>query len=313
MPKQRALTLENEGPVNNLTFDLYGRRAVCSNKSYLSVFDYDSESTNFSKIDSWKAHTLLITKIIVTKPKFGSSIISLSRDQTVKIWKENENEFPNSGKRWCLNATIQEILPIHDIEILPTDSKLTLMLLLSNGNIKILESKKFTDFQQWHTVEEINLGGLQNELSSYGMLRYTNSVFGPPKIAIVDNQTRKIAIFCQEGTSWKLISLIIDHEDLILDMKWAPNMGKIYDFLATACRDGELRIFKVNRTSDPSNPLEVDLNASFVLDSAVTGLCWNLSGSTLTCTDDVGNVSTYKCSYSGEWKEIPAVDTGNQN
>jgi nucleoporin SEH1 len=44
---------------------------------------------------------------------------------------------------------------------------------------------------------------------------------------------------------WSPCEILSGHLDLVLDVSWAPNVGKSFELIATASRDGHVRIFKI--------------------------------------------------------------------
>ena len=44
---------------------------------------------------------------------------------------------------------------------------------------------------------------------------------------------------------WQVLETLGEHLDVVQDVSWAPTIGRTYHLIATACRDGRVRIFRL--------------------------------------------------------------------
>src|SRR5690349_5051854 len=59
-----------------------------------------------------------------------------------------------------------------------------------------------------------------------------------------------IQIFRLESNNkWQASEVLGGHTDVVTDVAWAPNIGRSYQLLATASKDGHVRIFKMAEES----------------------------------------------------------------
>ncbi|KAJ3371003.1 epoxide hydrolase, soluble (sEH) [Allomyces arbusculus] len=66
-------------------------------------------------------------------------------------------------------------------------------------------------------------------------------------------------------SKWFPGDCLVGHQDLVNDVSWAPSMGRSYQLIATACRDGKVRVFRIasghsQYVHNPPSPA-VDRNA----------------------------------------------------
>lgn len=47
-----------------------------------------------------------------------------------------------------------------------------------------------------------------------------------------------------QHNKWQICEVLNGHQDIVHDVAWAPNVGRSYQLIATACKDGRVRIFK---------------------------------------------------------------------
>ncbi len=95
------------------------------------------------------------------------------------------------------------------------------------------------------------------------------------------------------------------HTDLVHDVCWAPNLGRAYHLVATACKDGCVRIFKIGYNK---------INATYVSQlvaklpqhggAEVWRVSWNVSGTILASTGDDGVSRLWKADFNGNWHPI---------
>ncbi len=62
---------------------------------------------------------------------------------------------------------------------------------------------------------------------------------------------RQIWEFQEKARRWQCVLELEGHgAGIVHDVSWAPNLGRTYHLVATACKDGKVRIFKIR--IDPS-------------------------------------------------------------
>jgi nucleoporin SEH1 len=104
------------------------------------------------------------------------------------------------------------------------------------------------------------------------------------------------------------------HGDIVTDVCWAPNMGRSFELIATACRDGHVRIFKLKENTDK------ELKKKYVVscigdfpdhDAPVWRVEWNVTGTVLSSSGDDGKIRLWKSSFLEEWRCITVVTADN--
>src|SRR5690606_28845626 len=94
------------------------------------------------------------------------------------------------------------------------------------------------------------------------------------------------------------------HASSIHDCAWAPSMGRSYNLLATASKDGYAKIWKLFK--DKHNNLKVVKIAQLADHNAeVWKVEWNITGTVLATSGDDGTVRMWKCILPDQtWKCI---------
>lgn len=126
----------------------------------------------------------------------------------------------------------------------------------------------------------------------------------------------------------------------ILDISWAPNVGRPYHYIATAEQGGSLRIHRFLRSLPPEPPVQttahvipsddddnekkssssppfLSLESTHDLEKPSLRLenknyevwrcAWNVTGTVLASSDNVGYVKLWKCDFQNNWKCVSQI------
>ncbi|KAG7195710.1 epoxide hydrolase, soluble (sEH) [Scheffersomyces spartinae] len=112
-------------------------------------------------------------------------------------------------------------------------------------------------------------------------------------------------------TKYLRIASLPEHNGLIRSVSWAPSMGRLFHLIATGCKDGFVRIFKVKEL--PNGELEIETVAALSDHKLeVWRVKWNNTGTILSSAGDDGNVRLWKSNYLNEWKCMSVINTSNR-
>ncbi|KAK6877477.1 Nucleoporin SEH1 [Candida tropicalis] len=263
----------HEELIHDIKYDFYGKHiATVSSDQHIKVFDLDSATSSWILNDSWKAHDSSIGKVSWAHPEFSSSKIlaSCSYDRTVKIWQEQPDEMPGSGRRWTRLATLaqESYGPIYDVCFAPNHLGFKLGCVGSDGIFRIYESVEPNDLTSWVLTTEIAI------LTSSLPAKSLQSSFGIEWCPSKFTKTEKFIVVALDqgfvygsvpkettedetsGEKYMKICNLPEHNGLIRSVSWAPSMGRNYHLIATGCKDGFVRIFKASE--QPNGDLRIE-------------------------------------------------------
>ncbi|RLV93452.1 Nucleoporin SEH1 [Spathaspora sp. JA1] len=339
----------HEELIHDIKYDFYGKHlATVSSDQHIKVFDLDSTTSSWILNDSWKAHDSSILRVSWAHPEFSSSKIlaSCSFDRTVKIWQEQPDELHGSGRRWSKLVTlaIESYAPIYDVVFAPNHLGLKLGCVGSDGIFRIYESVEPSDLSQWALTSEIpilNSSLPAKSLQSSFAIEWCPSKFTTTEKFIVvaldqgfiygtkpgggkddlQNSPRQQSPLqqqleqqpqSQQESRYIKLGNLPEHNGLIRSVSWAPSMGRNYHLIATACKDGYVRIFKAIETAKGDLKIEIlaKLNDH---KSEVWRVNWNMTGTILSSAGDDGNLRLWKCNYLNEWKCMSVINTSNRS
>lgn len=330
----KPFATNHEELIHDVAYDFYGKQlASCSSDQHIKVFDLDSETNDWILNDSWKAHNSSIIKIDWASPEYGKIIASASYDKTVKIWEEDPDEPLGSGRRWKKLATLNDARgPLYDIAFAPAHLGLRLAVIGSDGVLRIYDALEPADLRSWTLTSEVSILTVPpaSHLQSDFALAWCSSRYSPEKLVVCALDQ---GFIYNRDTNGKLVkaATLPDHGGLIRSVSWAPSMGRYYQLLATGCKDGKVRIFKLTerlsqKTNKQSQWIEdSDLNSlentdkpNVLIDvellsehddhkGEVWSVSWNLTGTILSSSGDDGKVRLWKAVYNSEFHCLSVI------
>ena len=322
MNQVKPFPTSHQDLILDVAYDFYGRQlATCSADQHIKVFDLDANTSFWEPNDSWRAHDSVIVKVCFSHPEFGHLILSASYDRTIKVWEEHFEEPLNSGRRWTKVATLADSHgPLYDACFTPSHLGLRISSIGSEGILRIYESADPSDLSQWVLIDEISIlkNPVANHLQSDFSLSWCPSKFSTEKF-LVSALDQGYIYYRNETTNKFVQGLVLpEHKGLIRSVSWAPTMGRSYHLIATACKDGYVRIFKLTEKKDLDDVDKINfeitlLNALNDHIGEVWKVSWNLTGTILSSCGDDGLIRLYKANYANKFQCMSVISTDSNN
>ncbi|KAG5438154.1 hypothetical protein PCANB_003005 [Pneumocystis canis] len=297
--------------IHDVTYDYYGKRlATCSSDLQVKIFDYNEETGEWLENDSWK---------------LGQVIAICSVDRTIRIFEEQEDEDRNSGKRWIEKARLMDSRgAVLDIWFAPIHYGLKLASVSADAVVRIYEAPFPNDLSQWTLIDDILL--LPNppprDIESSFCLTWCPSHWDDQQLLIGAMNT--VNIYRKNSSNkWKAEESLDGHTDLVRDVTWGANMGRSYHIIATACKDGHVRIFKLTNISNyPSNGntlhnlQSTEKKKGYMIEligdfddhmAQVWKVSFNITGTILSSAGDDGRIRLWKANYAGDYQCLSII------
>ncbi|KAI0465010.1 hypothetical protein LJB42_000227 [Komagataella kurtzmanii] len=318
----KAFTTGHEELIHDIEYDFYGKQlATCSSDQHIKVFDFDPSTSTWILNDSWKAHDSSVVKLAYASPEFGHILASISYDRTIKIWEQDLDEEAGSGKRWKRLATIADSHgPLYDLAFAPSHLGLRLGAIGSDGVLRIYDAVEPADLSNWTLTNEISVLATPpaSRLQSDFALTWSPSRFSNEYLVVCALDQ---GFIYQKGDHDKyvLASVLPEHHGLIRSVSWAPSMGRSFQLIATGCKDGNVRIFKLRTEPAVSNGADMITDGvdEFVENkdthiellsshddhkSEVWKVSWNTTGTMLSSSGGDCKIRLWKATYSDEFQ-----------
>ncbi|KAK9458152.1 WD40-repeat-containing domain protein [Dipodascopsis uninucleata] len=368
----------HEDLIHDIAYDHYGRLlATCSSDQHIRVFA-QNQNGGWTLLKAFKAHEANIFSLAFSPPQYGVIIASCSEDQTVQIFSadyEGINFFriatlsdsggpvhqvsfakhASHGLKIASIGTDARVRVYHAAD--PSDLKQWHLAFEADvGADKGLASRDFQgDFAvDWCSTGVISTSGGVDRFDNMNSdnMDMTSDMPRIDQLAISESPLEQFVVSAMSRVfvyrrrpsgkpyDYVLREELTGHTDIVRDVSWASSTGAggRYELIATACKDGWVRIFKLTlkkrrsrlKFSDnvDSATHENDLNNNNVDDnveydvellnqfddhkSEVWKVSWNYSGTVLSSSGDDGRVRFWKATYKGNFECMAVVSAEQQ-
>ncbi|KXS17004.1 WD40 repeat-like protein [Gonapodya prolifera JEL478] len=343
---------QHDDLIHDIAYDYYGKRmATCASDHRIKVWDMD-DTGKWILNDSWKAHDGSVLRVSFSHPEHFSLLASCSLDRTARIWEENEAEPRGSGRRWTSRAVLGDGRGVAQaVAFAPNWSGLKLATVSSDSRLRLYEALDPSNPAQWTMVDDVPFSSStpspspastpSRDVDSPYTLSWSTSRFYPAQLVVGCGKENVARILRRDPITnrWSSAEVLAGAADAILDVAWAPNVGRSYHLIATASRDHHVRIYKLtpehSSSSAPGTPSEeqtsapnnsrrtssavtaspkgpLKYRAELVMDDAshsaeVWRCAWNVTGTSLATSGEDGRVRVWKASFLEEWKCVSVV------
>lgn len=241
------------------------------------------------------------------------------------------------ASRWVSKATLSDARrAVTSVEFAPRHLGLRLASGSADGVVRIYEALDTMNLNHWKLEAELDNpdnseGGqrIENASSNENMgvssLSWCTGRFEPATL-VVGLSSGRVSIYRYDDgqRSWIEAIRLPGHATSsgvprgVLDVAWAPNVGRSFHFIASCGKDNQLKVHKVRRGNrgkagdgeggggGSSNSLTYE--STEILDQTQAWRCsWNVTGTVLASSGDGGVVKLWKCDFNGKWKCVSAV------
>lgn len=303
----------HEDLIHDCAYDFYGQRIMtCSSDRSLKVFDYNNTTNRWDLSDSWKCADGTILKCIWAHPEHGQVVACASIDRTVRIFEEQEMEKKNSGHRWIERARLVDArAAVHDIWFAPSFQGLRLASIAADGVLRIYEALA-NNLSHWTLMDDFSVlsSPVPRETEAAFCLTWCPSRFATPTIAV--GAMDKVTLYSQDSGGKWAAALEVPHPGLVRDISWAASMGRSYHLLATACKDGHVRIYKLQEDESEEDPVwKHEIIGDFDDHKAqVWRVSFNVTGTVLSSAGDDARIRLWKSAGGldgARWASVSVV------
>ena len=223
------------------------------------------------------AHDAYIIDAKFTSPLVGSYIGSIGADLCFKVWEEEVNHAPNSGRRFKNIATIPSTprVPFTSFDFRTVDQVYTYLALIDRqGLLSIYEPSDPDNLGEWTLLDQFHVCSPipnRGDETSFKLcfdqnmtpLSYMNSLSDDNKqLGILVSSFNEVKLYHatadadipsshanENGASHRLTFheclRLPTHPALIRSIGWAPSNIRGTERIATCCKDGSIRVFEI--------------------------------------------------------------------
>ncbi|RDL33660.1 WD40 repeat-like protein [Venustampulla echinocandica] len=264
--------------VEATAFNSYGDRFASSSvDGKIKVFNRHKDGS-WNICDTWGAHTSEILEIQWLSPTIHPNLIaSIGTDGKFKLWVEDPTIAPGKGRRfnsqsnkpvWELRAPSRAPFLSFSIKHNPETRHTYLALINRNALLTVYENDEPENMESWMELDQVNVCDrpARGEEVSFkvafdpnlepcysairqGVQRDALGVIVASMNKASIWRTKEISHAVSLGSSstkeFYFAAELKGHRGLVRDVAWAPGNIRGFDVVATACKDGFVRVFEV--------------------------------------------------------------------
>ncbi|KAJ2723263.1 epoxide hydrolase, soluble (sEH) [Coemansia sp. Benny D115] len=254
MEQEMSIPVNHDDFIHDVAYSFYGTRlATCGSDRCIKVWDWSKQTGLWILNESLTGHESSVVRVSWAHPEFGQVLASCSLDRTVRIWMEQESNMKNSTMRWKTVAALSESpCAVHSVAFAPEYRNLALAAAGSDGKVRFYAPSDEVTLTNWVVSAQIDfVPGGASDSDGPLCLSWCKSRFSATHmIAIAGSKGNKVQVYQLDTSSHhSLLHELDSYESFVLDIDWAPSMGRSYHLIATASVDGHIRIYKF--WSDP--------------------------------------------------------------
>ncbi|KAK3109920.1 hypothetical protein LTR53_016328 [Teratosphaeriaceae sp. CCFEE 6253] len=255
-------------------FNLYGTRmATASSDHRVKVWDRNDQTGQWIVIDVWTAHDAEVTDVKWNGPYVGEHLGTIGEDGLARIWHEDVGAAFNSGKRFrkIFEQTTATGVPYMSLDFKNIGTETYLAVITRDGYLSVCEPVDHDDLSAWRIMWSDYLCKTPPRTEETGFRLSWHKEKLPAWPAILAGLDRKsLSLAAAVGDIVKVFRTDKDRKfytaaifegskALVRDVSWANGSVRGFDMVATASKDGLVRIYELHTPGAASLPTSGDL------------------------------------------------------
>ncbi|KAF2721475.1 WD40 repeat-like protein [Polychaeton citri CBS 116435] len=247
--------------VLSIDHNLYGNRAATASSDHqVKVWDRSDVDGQWQLIDTFTAHEAEVTEVRWNGPYVGEHIATIGEDGFLKVWEEDPNEGIGSGKRFKKIFQVSSVtgVPYMSLDLKNFGPESYLAVVSHDGYLSVCEPENHDSLSSWRTIWSDYVGKTpaRTEEAGFRVSWHKESLPAwPAVLAGLDRKTLSLAV--STGDKVKIYRTDKDRKfytaaqldgakALVRDVSWANGSMRGFDLIATASKDGFIRIYELH-------------------------------------------------------------------
>ena len=312
--------------IHDLKYDYYGQRlATASADHTLEIWELKGSSLEWECVADIAVHKGSILKFDWAHPSFGSVIATASTDKDAKIFVEEgfKEDINNKKKRdWVDKSSLLDSKGVVvDVKFAPPHLGLKLAVASKDGLVRIYEATDIMDLSNWSRVAELFSKDDNDKegtpLPGVSCVAWKPSMVESAGLVVGSARGAKVWEYSDAARTWQVYH-ILGKPDEVIDVAWAPVLGKSYHLIAVAYAAGarySLKVFSfptitalsfIDNASDAAAEKKVTECSILESSAKIVKVEFNVSGTLLACSDENGILRLFQRSLKQlmEWEDI---------
>ncbi|KAK8213581.1 hypothetical protein M8818_002883 [Zalaria obscura] len=242
-----------------IDYNLYGTRMVTASSDHrLQV--WDRKDDGWSVTDAWTAHAAEVSDVKWNGPYVGEILASIGEDGLLRIWQEDVLEAPRSGKRFkrIYQQPSASKVPYMSLDFKNIGNETYLALISRDGQLTVCEPVDHDNLAEWQIMWQDYLCKTPTRTEETGFRvcwHHEKLPAWPAVLAGLDRKSLSLAVSVMDTVKvfrtdrdrkFYTAAELTGAKGLIRDVAWANGSMRGYDVIATASKDGFIRIYELH-------------------------------------------------------------------
>ena len=244
-----------------ISYNFYGTRmATASSDHRIKVWDRSDKTNQWSVTDDWTAHDAEVTDVKWNGPFVGEHLGSMGEDGLMRVWEEDVNEAANSGRRFkkIFELVTPTGVPFMGLGFKNVGMETYCAVVTRDGFLTVMEPEDHDELSAWKVMWSDYLCPTPARTEETGFRLSWHQEKLPAWTAVVaglERQSLSVAVAVGEVVRvyrtdrerrFYVACVLEGAKGLIRDVSWANGSMRGFDVIATASKDGFVRIYEVH-------------------------------------------------------------------
>ncbi|KAF7195269.1 hypothetical protein HII31_03475 [Pseudocercospora fuligena] len=262
----------------SVDYNYYGTRmATASADHKVKVWDRNEKTGQWVVTDVWTAHDAEVIDVKWNGPFVGEHLATIGDDGYLRIWHEDVSEAHNSGRRFkrIYQQLTETGLPYMSLDFKNIGTESYLAVITRDGHLTVCEPDDHDDLSAWRKMWSEPLcktAPPRTEETAFRVSWHKEKIPAwPAVLAGLDRKSLSLAVAI--GNSVKVFrtdkerkfyiaATLEGAKDLVRDVSWANGSMRGFDNIATASKDGFIRIYELHTPGAASLPTSTNGSGS---------------------------------------------------
>lgn len=300
--------------IHDIAYDYHGKRvATSSADGTIKIWEND--------IDEWrciftiKASAHAVYKSSWASPESGPYLVCCVADRAIHVFEEYTTASgPSSWRRVASITSLPDICVA--VEFAP--SSLRFAAALADGTVRLYNADSTSYVvgsrglpaeasMTWTQEAEVSL-----DSGACSSISWNKCPFDPPMLVVGAGNSAHVVEYADRVDRWVLVCSLLSHTAAVTSVSWAPATGRTAHIIATGCRDGCVRAHWYYTRGEPTategalgggvygnGTPSSRVQSALTVGSPVSDLSFDVTGSMLVCSDENGQVHSWRQDFTG--------------
>lgn len=257
----------------SVSYNFYGTRMASASADHkVKVWDRNEQTGQWIVTDVWTAHDAEVTSVVWNGPFVGEHLGTIGEDGLMRIWQEDVNEAHNSGRRFrkIFQRSTSTGVPFMSLDFKNIGGETYLAMITRDGYLTILEPEDHDDLSAWRVMwaEYLCKTPPRTEETGFRLSWHKEKIPAwPAVLAGLDRKSLSIAVALgqtvrifrtDKDRKFYIAASLEGAKELVRDVSWSNGSMRGFDTIATASKDGYVRIHELHTPGTSSLPISLN-------------------------------------------------------